>query len=165
MDPKPSTPDQPGLLARLIQPADRPYIELARELLKASFLFSSHPDRALQAYDLNLAQVDVLRTLAKAPDGTLSCSEIAEKTLITKGGITGIVDRLEARGLVRRVPSRDDRRSVMVRLSAKGVELFGKFYPELARTDRDIFDKAFEPEQMKEFGKLLALLVRSLEAD
>jgi MarR family transcriptional regulator, 2-MHQ and catechol-resistance regulon repressor len=165
MNPRLSNPDQSGLAAQITQPADQPYLEVARALLKASFLFSSHPERACQAYDLNLAQVDVLITLGNAADGSLSCSEIAEKTLITKGGITGVLDRLEARGLVKRVPSRDDRRSVMVRLSAKGAELFSKFYPELARKDRDIFDKAFRPEQMKEFSKLLALLVRSLEAE
>jgi MarR family transcriptional regulator, 2-MHQ and catechol-resistance regulon repressor len=165
MDPKLSTPAQPALAAQATQPADQPYLEAARALLKASFLFSSHPERACQTYDLNLAQVDVLITLANAAGGGLSCSEIAEKTLITKGGITGILDRLEARGLVKRMPSRDDRRSVMVRLSAKGAELFGKFYPELARKDRDIFDKAFQPEQLKEFSKLLALLVRSMEAE
>ena len=65
--------------------------------------------------------MDVLIALARAEDASLSCSEIAERTLITKGGITGILDRLEARGLVKRIPSRDDRRSVLIRLSAKGL--------------------------------------------
>jgi len=48
--------------------------------------------------------------LAAADGGeSLSCSEIANRTLITKGGVTGILDRLEARGVIKLIQSRDDR--------------------------------------------------------
>ncbi len=151
------------LVEHVTPPEDRPFIDLARALLKASFLFSNHPDRAYHAFDLTLAQVDVLMALGNADDTSLTCSEIAEKTLITKGGITGILDRLEARGLVKRIHSRDDRRSVTVRLSARGIELFGKLCPALARGNRALFEKVFHPEQHKEFGKLLTRLIRGLE--
>src|SRR5258708_19766928 len=99
--------------------------------------------------------MDVLSALARTDGESISCSEISDRTLITKGGITGILDRLEARGLVKRIPSRDDRRSVLVRLSAKGVELFRKLYPALARSNRSLFQKAFRPEHMNKFSKLL----------
>jgi DNA-binding PadR family transcriptional regulator len=85
--------------------------------------------------------------------------------LITKGGITGLLDRLEVRGLVRRLPSRADRRSVLVQLSAKGVELFRKLYPEVVRSNRSIFEKALRPEQMKQLTCLLTLLIRRLESE
>jgi MarR family transcriptional regulator, 2-MHQ and catechol-resistance regulon repressor len=166
MTPKPSdTDEQTTLLAQVTEPEDRPYIEAARALIKAGFYFPNHPNSAYQMYDLNLAQVDVLIALAGAPEALLTCSEIAGKTLITKGGITGVLDKLEARGLVKRMPCRDDRRSILVRLTPKGVELFRKFYPELVRGKRALFEKAFRPEQMKEFGKLLNLLLRSLETE
>jgi len=74
-------------------------------------------------------------------------------------------DRLEARGFIKRMPSREDRRSVLVRLSAKGGEFFRKFYPELIRNNRALFEKAFRPDQLKELSKLLNLLIRSLEAE
>ncbi|HTT75364.1 MAG TPA: MarR family transcriptional regulator [Candidatus Binataceae bacterium] len=164
MPQKPSSPaKQPSLAAQLSQPADQPFTELSRALLRVNFLFVNHPERAYHAYDLTLAQVDVLFALAHAESGTLTCSEIAEKTLITKGGITGIVDRLEARGLVKRIPSSDDRRSVLVRLSAKGIELFRKLYPELVRGNRTLFERAFRPEQLKEFSRLLGQLISVLE--
>ena len=98
----PARPDTRPLVQQMTPPQDLPFIDLARALLKASFLFSIHPDRAYQAFDLTLAQVDVLMALGNAENASLTCSEIAEKTLITKGGITGILDRLEARGLVKR---------------------------------------------------------------
>ena len=154
---------QPSLVEQVIEPAERPFTDAVRALLKAGYLLVNHPMRPNQAYDLTVAQIDVLNVLAGAETESLSCSEIAERTLITKGGITGILDRLEARGLVKRVPSRDDRRSVLVRLSAKGAELYRKFYPELVRSNRYLIERAFKPEQLKEFNKLLELLNRSLE--
>ena len=152
-----------SLRAQVTAPNDQPFLDLARALLKASFLFSYHPERAIHAYHLSLAQMDVLTVLADAVDSTVTCSEIAEKTLITKGGITGILDRLEARGLVKRMPARVDRRSVQVRLSAKGIALLRKLYPELARSNRALFERALRPAQMRELAKTLELLIRSLE--
>jgi MarR family transcriptional regulator, 2-MHQ and catechol-resistance regulon repressor len=164
MTAKPSgTAKQTTLLAEVTEPEDQPFIDAARALIRVVFQFSNHPKSACQTYDLNVAQVDVLVALAGAPESTLTCSEIAEKALITKGGITGVLDKLEARGLVRRTPSREDRRSIPVRLTLKGVEFFRRFYPEKVRGKRSIFEKAFRPEQMREFSKLLNLLLRSLE--
>jgi MarR family transcriptional regulator, 2-MHQ and catechol-resistance regulon repressor len=154
---------QLALAGHMMERADQPFLDLARALVQAGFLLVNHSNRPYQAYDLTLAQMDVLSALARAGNTSLSCSEIAESTTITKGGITGILDRLEARGLVKRIPSRDDRRSVLVRPSAKGVELFRKIYPEGARCKRSLFERAFKPEQVKELTSLLELLIRSLE--
>jgi MarR family transcriptional regulator, 2-MHQ and catechol-resistance regulon repressor len=159
----PNSSSKLSLAAQMTEPAEQPYADAARALVKAGFLFVNYLERPCQSYDLTLAQMDVLSTLAHAEDASLCCSEIAERTLITKGGITGLLDRLEARGLVKRIPSRDDRRSVRVRLSAKGIELFRKLSPEKARCNRTLFEKAFTPEQLKELSGLLELLIRSLE--
>jgi MarR family transcriptional regulator, 2-MHQ and catechol-resistance regulon repressor len=160
-----SASERSSLAAQVVPPADQFYRELSRALIRANFLFSYHLERTCLSYGLNLAQVDVLAVLADAGEANLTCSEIAEKTLITKGGITGILDRLDARGFIKRMTSRDDRRSVLVRLSAKGIEFFRKFYPELAHNNGALFEKAFRPDQLKEFSKLLNLLIRSLEAE
>ena len=155
--------DKNSLRSQVTAPADLPFLDLSRALLKASFLFSNHPERALHAYELSLAQMDVLSVLADAVDSSVTCSEIAERTLITKGGITGILDRLEARGLIKRMPARDDRRSVQVRLSAKGIEFLRKLYPALARSNRALFERELRAEQLREFAKSLDLLIRGLE--
>src|ERR1700688_1606947 len=158
-----SSPEQSSLITQVIQSGEQPFVDAGRALLKAGFLFANHPQRPYPRYDLTFAQVDVLGAVARAEGASLSCSEIAERTLITKGGITGILDRLEARGLVKRIPSRDDRRSVLVRLSAKGVELFRKLYPEIARSNRSILERAFKRDQMREFSRLLEVLIHSIE--
>jgi DNA-binding MarR family transcriptional regulator len=158
-----SSSGQPSFTAPMARSADQPFVDAARALIRAAFLFANHPERPYAAYDLTLAQMDVLSVLARADGASLNCSEIAERTLITKGGITGLLDRLEARGLVKRIPSRDDRRSVLVRLSARGVELYRKLYPEVVRCNRSQFEKALRPEQLRELTGLLELLIRSLE--
>ena len=146
-------------------PEDMPFADASRALVKAGFLISNRPGAPYHKHRLSLAEADVLSAIARAPAGQLNCSEIAEKTVITKGGITKILDRLETRGLVKRAPSRDDRRSISIQLTAKGVEFWRRFYPEVGRSERGVLEKAFRPEQMKQFSKLLALLLRSLEAD
>jgi MarR family transcriptional regulator, 2-MHQ and catechol-resistance regulon repressor len=119
MPPKQSKTSGPSLADQVTEIADQPFNEAAGGLLRAGFLFSNHKERPFLAYDLNLAQVDVLFALARADGNSLNCSEIAEKTLITKGGITGIIDRLEARGLVKRIHLQEDRRSVLILCVAK----------------------------------------------
>jgi MarR family transcriptional regulator, 2-MHQ and catechol-resistance regulon repressor len=166
MSPKQSRlSEQPSLAAQVAEPAEQPFVDAGRALLKAGFLFANHRERPYFAFDLTLAQLDVLVTLAQAEGASLNCSEIAEKTLITKGGITGILDRLEARGMVRRVHSREDRRSVLIQLSAKGVEIFRKLYPELQRHNRTLLEKAFSRAQTKDFSTLLNQLIRTLEKE
>jgi DNA-binding MarR family transcriptional regulator len=164
--PKSAPHAEPQSLAMPIaQLEDQPFADAARELVKAGFLFSNRSGAPSHAHGLNLAEADVLIAIARGKDTDLKCSDIAERTLITKGGITKILDRLEARGLARRLTSREDRRSRPVQLSAKGVELCRELIPRAARNSRETFQKAFRPQQVKHFSKLLGLLVRSLEAD
>src|SRR5258708_2672818 len=163
MPPKQTSRPEPSLAARMTEPAEQPFIDAGRALLKSSFLLANHPERPYFAHDLTLAQLDVLVTRPQAEGASLNCSEIAAHTLITKGGITGILDRLEARGLVRRVHSREDRRSVLIQLSAKGIDLFRKLYPELQRHNRTLLEKGFTRAQVKNFTDLLNQLNRSLE--
>jgi len=154
---------QSTLAAQFIQPEDEPYVEAARQLLRAACLLSNRPGRPFQSYDLSFAQFDVLAALARAPVEGLSCSDIAGQTLITKSGITGLLDRLEHRGLVIRTPSHDDRRSVIVRLSARGVDYLRALFPREVRCTKSIFDAAFNRDEMRRFRELLDRVVSKME--
>jgi DNA-binding MarR family transcriptional regulator len=141
-----------------------PSVAAKKTLIRAGFLITNGANRPYHKFGLNLSQVDVLAALARSEAG-LNCSEIAEATLITKGGITGVLDRLEARGLVQRIPSRDDRRSIRALLTEKGVEFCRELFLKLVDDSEEIFAKALKPEQTRQLTKLLTLLVRSIEAD
>ncbi|HEY2486430.1 MAG TPA: MarR family transcriptional regulator [Candidatus Binataceae bacterium] len=157
--------DREQLVALFARIDNQASVVATRALIRSAFLFTNNPDRPYHALGMNVSEVDVLAAIARAKGMALTCSEIAEATLITKGGITGILDRLEARGLVQRVASQDDRRSVVIQLTEKGVDLSHRLFTKLAHDDEDVFAKALKPEQIKQFSKLLALLLRSLEAD
>jgi MarR family transcriptional regulator, 2-MHQ and catechol-resistance regulon repressor len=55
--------------------------------------------------------------------------ELGEKTLITKGTLTGVIDRLIQKDLVRRETPLDNRRCVIVRLTPQGQQTFEQVFP------------------------------------
>jgi DNA-binding MarR family transcriptional regulator len=157
--------DREALVALFARIDSQASVVATKSLIRAAFLFTTKPARPYHALGMNVSEVDVLAAIARAQGMALSCSEIAETTLITKGGITGILDRLEARGLVQREGSRDDRRRILIQLTEEGVDLCHALFTELARDDEDVFARALKPLQIKQFSKLLAFLLGSLEAD
>jgi len=77
-----------------------------------------HVELAIAALDLTLAQYRVLGTLG---DGREAASVLAEKLAVSRPSITGVVDGLVARGLVRREPGCcDDRRRIDIGLTDEG---------------------------------------------
>jgi DNA-binding MarR family transcriptional regulator len=67
-----------------------------------------------------LGSYDVLVQLAEAPDSRLRMSELAEAVLLSRSGLTRLVDRLQSDGLVERQPDPDDARGMYTVLTAKG---------------------------------------------
>ena len=162
---RPTANDQRSLSTMFAQIENQPASVATRALLRAEFLFINSPERPFHALGMNVSELDVLAAIARAEGATLKCCEIAAATLITKGGITGIIDRLAARGLVQRTPARDDRRSILIQLTEKGVEFCRDFFPKLKRANQEAFERALTPAQVRQLGKLLTLLVGSWEAD
>lgn len=77
--------------------------------------------RFFAEYGLEFWEFDVLATLRRAgPEHGLTAGALNRAAMVTSGAITNRIDRLAARGLVERVPSAEDRRSIRVRLTPKG---------------------------------------------
>ena len=76
--------------------------------------------RVSNRWNLTLPQFDVLAELARASRKGFTFVELSRLLLVTSGNLTGIVDRLEARQLVRREPNDKDRRVVRVKLTERG---------------------------------------------
>lgn len=79
--------------------------------------------RTLEPHGLSNAQYNVLRILRGAHPEPLATLAIAERTLERTPGITRLLDRLEAKGLVHRSRSTRDRRQVQCRISDRGLAL------------------------------------------
>lgn len=86
--------------------------------------------------------------------GPLLLGEIQRKVLVTSGGITYLVDRLVAKGLVTREPSPDDRRARYAVLTPEGKQLIAEIFPAHAAFLADVLSILDEREQ----GQATALL-------
>src|SRR3982751_1579276 len=73
-------------------------------------------------------------------EGRVTAGRLAELTGLTTGAITGVVDRLEKAGLVRRERDEDDRRKVFISIVPENVAKIGKYYEQLQRTMQGVFD-------------------------
>jgi DNA-binding MarR family transcriptional regulator len=80
-----------------------------------------------------LTWYDVLATLRDAPERRLRQVEIAERVLLSNSGLSRLIDRIEAKGLVKRVQCPDDRRSLNVELAEAGQEMLDLMWPVYAR--------------------------------
>ena len=104
-----------------------PFLAVLRELAQAYHAFSAYSAAHVRQLGLTPAQFDVIATLGNTQGMPLS--QLAQKTLITKGTLTGIIDRLEEKGLVRREVPTGDRRSFLAVLTPAGETLFAQVFP------------------------------------
>jgi DNA-binding MarR family transcriptional regulator len=95
-------------------------------LLSATKLISQEIRRRLRTeFGATLPQFDLLAQLDREPEG-LRLGEISKRTMVTNGNITGLVERLEADGLVVRETPGEDRRVTVARLTEAGQRAFSK---------------------------------------
>jgi DNA-binding MarR family transcriptional regulator len=79
-------------------------------------------------WDLSPSQFNILNLLKDLPDG-LSQVDLSRQLIMHRSNVTGLVDRLEERGLVQRLETPGDRRSYQVVLTAAGNLLIRKILP------------------------------------
>ncbi|WP_412973299.1 MarR family winged helix-turn-helix transcriptional regulator [Glaciecola sp. MF2-115] len=101
------------------------------------------------------ASFEVLATLLRAgPPYSLSPGELLDQMLITSGTMTTRIDKLEKKGLVKRKTKKDDKRSVNVALTKKGLKLIEKVILEHVKTQEEIVS-VFNEEEQQLFISLL----------
>lgn len=86
-----------------------------------------------------------LNVLSQGPPVT--AGELAQKTGLTTGAITGVIDRLEKKGLARRKKDESDRRKVVIEVDhEKATELLGPSFEKLQRRLTSLYDQYSEEE-------------------
>lgn len=111
--------------------------------------------REIDAMGLTHAQFDVLATLGDTAG--MTCKVIGEQTLITKGTLSPVLDRLEAKGLIRRTPGAQDRRQVVISLTDAGQALYERTFLPHVRRMQPRFD-VLSPEEQRLLIHLLTRL-------
>ena len=131
-------------------------------LARAYRLAYRRHSRALAPHGLTVSQFDLLATLYRSPPEGLRMGQISGRLLVTEGNVTGLVDRLEAAGMVERRPDPADRRAFRVRLTPAGHALAGAAIPTVEAELERVF-AALPPEEMRRAQRVLRRARRSAE--
>jgi DNA-binding MarR family transcriptional regulator len=99
-------------------------------LVRTSFLVNAVYAESAREHGLTQQQGQLLCVLMPGPSGM---SDLGALLGLAKSSLTGLVDRSERNGLVRREPDPRDTRAVRVALTARGSRLAGEFYAETCR--------------------------------
>ena len=98
-------------------------------------------------------------------EDNIPIKKLVEKISLDKATLTGIIDRLERDGYVKRTPSPDDKRATLISRTGKD-EIFKSKIPEISKQQNRLFYKGFSPREIKEFeGYLKRILVNCKEAE
>jgi len=148
------TQDQPlSNFKKMFPDGDTKASECASNLVFAADLLLSNISQVLKPFDLSPASGIVLSSLADSDD-PLSPHEIAERLIVSRATITGLVDSLEKRGYARRCPHPTDRRMLLVEITDKGRQVANEFRPIVHRRHRAWFEVLDEKDKERFMGFL-----------
>ncbi len=104
------------------------HLLLIKELVQAYQAFENHSASHIKEMGLTMTQFDIVATLGNQPP--MTCKKLGNKTLVSKGTMTGVLERLEAKGLIDKFPNTEDGRSYKIGLTKAGEKLFKRVFPE-----------------------------------
>ena len=131
-----------------------------RGFLRAHAALVRDLDAELQsAHGLSLSSYEVLLLLAGASNWRLRMTELAKATLITLGGVTRLVDRLEREGLVERERCASDARGILAVLTPAGLEKLREAGPTHRAGIRERFLAVLTVAQQEELERIWAAIV------
>lgn len=140
---------------------EKRYLRSIRLLAECMQLFEQASSKRVRALGLTESQFDIIATLGNTPG--MTCKELGEKTLITKGTLTGVLERLEVKGLIQRDRG-TDRRQTFIKLSSEGEACFAQTFPEVVSQGRQTFSE-YQLEDFEaletQLAKLKATLAKS----
>lgn len=96
-------------------------------------------ERLRDKYGMSLAKFDYLSQLYRKPDSAITMSQLGRRLMVSGGNITGMTDRLESDGLVKRETDRADRRVQKIMLTQRGRALFADMAEQHASWINELF--------------------------
>jgi DNA-binding MarR family transcriptional regulator len=134
-------------------PFASPEQEAALNVLRTNDQLQIRFTRLFRDYGLTPSQYNVLRIL-RGEGKPLPILEIANRTVTVVPGITGLIDRLEQAGLVRRERCARDRRVIYVALTDKGAKVLGELDEPLLALHKQLMGH-LAPAELRELTRLL----------
>lgn len=129
-------------------------------VMRLGLLLQQRAEVALQPFDLTLWQFDVLATLRRFGEPfRMSPTQLMRQVMLSSGAMTNRIDRLEQKGLVRRQPDPDDRRGVLIELTAQGHRAIDKAIAARFEEARQVTDLLSTRDQKQVAGALRKILL------
>ena len=122
--------------------------ECAMNLIFTADLLVKRISGLLQPFDLSPASGLVLSILADS-ESPLSPHKIADRLIISRATVTGLIDSLERRGYVRRLPHQSDRRMLLIELTDTGRHVAHAFRPIVHQHQKVWLEALNEKEQQQ----------------
>ncbi len=123
----------------------------------AELLMGLHNRHTLDQYQLSPSGRGVLAVVEGAGQ-PLEPSVIAERLVVTTGSMTSLLDNLEKRGLVRRLPHPEDRRKLLIDITPDARDIVDELLPALHARERDVIGAALTPSEQRTLLRYLAKL-------
>lgn len=134
---------------------DKRYLRSIRLLAECMQLFEKKSSARVRSLGFTDSQFDIIATLGNTAG--MTCKELGEKTLITKGTLTGVLDRLDKKGLIERTRGDGDKRQLFVKLTAAGEQAFAEAFPQVVNQGGQIFGEYQEQDFVALERELLKL--------
>lgn len=129
----------------------------ATQLIRNTFLLPVFAEFGLKA-----GEFDVVMTLRRSgAPYTLTPTELYNSTMISSGGMTARLDRLEKAGLIVRTPHETDRRAVQIALTEAGKDLIERMLPVYLDAQKKAV-AGLDPSEQQALAELLAKLLKGL---
>ncbi len=110
--------------------------------------------RLEREHGLALSSYEVLLLLSQAPDNSLRMGNLADLLLLSRSGLTRLVDRLAARGYVERHTCPSDRRGTYARLTEAGRKKFEQARPTNLAGIREQFVSRIETDDLEDLARI-----------
>src|SRR3954468_12045649 len=111
-------------------------------------------DELRRAHDLPLTSFDVLVQLDLSEEGQLRMSELADAVLLSRSGLTRLVERLESKGLLERRECTEDARGAFAVLTGEGEAVLDNARTTHLAGVRERFLERFDEEELRSLGAL-----------
>lgn len=113
-------------------------------ILRLAHRVAQRREALLAEFDLTVPDFDMLATMRRkhADERPLNVRDLQRWLMLSSGGTTKRLDRLERAGLVERLPDPDDRRGVLIALTAAGHDLIDEAMPAISRSESALIEQA-----------------------
>jgi DNA-binding MarR family transcriptional regulator len=136
---------------RLLEDVEPTGLPITGRVLRLARLIEARREELFAAYSLSVADFDVLATtLRRAGSDPINVSQLQRSMMLSSGGTTKRLDRLEAAELVTRTPDPKDRRGVLISLTPKGLQVAKEALRALTLMEAELVTDALGSKKQRE---------------